>query len=339
MWRTYWLLAIVLALTNEIPNLTNAAIVHGIGSEIASLLLTFGVYVFAVRRACAGRIRGVLGTALLAGVDVSSLAALLTGAMVFIRSSLRLKPHSVLTGISHSGFLLLVTLLIGIFCSLVIGTVIAIARSGRSKKTAGAETAPLHSIFAGRHRASYIPFAACLVWMAFAGISFNSKKFLTSAQKTHNDGIEAMLNAGPKIGAQAPASVNMTLDGHPWRLADQRGKVVVLDFWATWCRPCIKSMPMLERIQKEYGGRGDFSMVSISIDDDRSALEEFLKTHEIHSLILYENDAGVENSMARQFEVTGVPSLWIIDKSGHIAAKHIFEEEELRFKIAKLLTE
>ena len=333
MWRTFWLAAIVVALVTTVPNLSDAAIIHGIGPSILVLLVNLGAYFLAVRRACFERTRGIIGAALLAGVDVGSLAGLLTCVLYLI---MRYKQTGLQSVLTQSIALILGTLFLGVLCSLVMGMIITIIRSGGSKKIAESEIPLPQSIFVHRHLATYIPFAACLIWTAVAGIILGS---LPRNPKAQNVDINAILNAGPKVGALAPPIVSTTIAGRPWRLADQRGKVVVLDFWATWCKPCINSMPMLERIQKEYGGRSDFAMASVSIDQDRSALETFLKTHEVHSLILFENDAGPKNSVARQFEVTAVPSLWIVNKSGYIAAKHVFEEAALKSKIAESLAE
>ena len=93
---------------------------------------------------------------------------------------------------------------------------------------------------------------------------------------------------------------------------------------------------MLQRVQEKYGTRNDFVLVGVSVDSDRAALKKFLSAQTLNWPILFEDEKGLENSMARQFRIKVVPSLWVIDHTGHIAARYM-REQELESKISELL--
>ncbi|HEV2617248.1 MAG TPA: TlpA disulfide reductase family protein, partial [Candidatus Acidoferrales bacterium] len=71
--------------------------------------------------------------------------------------------------------------------------------------------------------------------------------------------------------------------GKPMRLSDLRGKVVVLNFWATWCPPCVEEMPSLVQMQKKFQGK-DVTVLAVSVDDDPDAYHKFLKDHAVDLL-------------------------------------------------------
>src|SRR5258706_2551734 len=84
----------------------------------------------------------------------------------------------------------------------------------------------------------------------------------------------------PVIGQPMP-NFDLEADGgRPIRLADLRGKVVVVNFWATWCPPCIEEMPSLDRFARTYASRG-VEVVAISVDEDAKAYRDFLQTRSL----------------------------------------------------------
>jgi thiol-disulfide isomerase/thioredoxin len=337
MKRTSWWSAIAVALALAIPDIIHSTLLEGSVAFILVLLFCLAAYYLAARSACAGRTRGLFLAALVAGVDVSAISALLACALrsasIFYSHSRTLNPL-----LFHIPILISMIFIIGIFFSCIAGIAILAIRAAGSKQIVDdAGTPPPPPLLAGRRLSSFIPHAACVLGLAFAivGVCFPNLFY-----KPRTFSFE---DTGPKIGSLAPDAATKTLDGRPWRLSEQRGKVVVIDFWATWCRPCIESFPMLQRVQKEYADRKDIAFVSVSVDTDRSALEKFLKTHETHWQVLFENESGLESgfsgSFEQQFGVNGIPSLWVIDKSGCIVGKDIYEEGELSSKIAESLAE
>lgn len=117
-------------------------------------------------------------------------------------------------------------------------------------------------------------------------------------------------------GQPAPDFSTTTMEGEPWALSDQSGKVVVLDFWASWCGPCIQAMPDLVELQEALGNRDDFELIGVSLDDARADLEGALEEHGITWTQLYEDGKGWEHSAAQLYEVRGIPFVLVIDRNG-----------------------
>ncbi len=114
-----------------------------------------------------------------------------------------------------------------------------------------------------------------------------------------------------------------TVDGQPFDWKQYRGKVVLVDFWATWCGPCVREMPNLLKAYEKYHERG-FEVVGISLDQDREALEEFLKEHNIPWVTLFDEEAGGLHPMARKYGIRAIPAPILVDRQGkviHTAAR------------------
>lgn len=116
-----------------------------------------------------------------------------------------------------------------------------------------------------------------------------------------------------EVGAPAPAYRTVSLDGDSVSLAAQRGKVVLLNVWATWCHPCRAEIPELRAIHDKYQARG-LELVGVSVDADGSdeAIREFMKEFRMAYPIWRDPDERVST----QFLVIGVPATFLIDKQG-----------------------
>ncbi len=125
---------------------------------------------------------------------------------------------------------------------------------------------------------------------------------------------------GRFLDQPAPTFVATTLGGDPWRLADHRGKVVVLDFWASWCKPCIQQIPELREIDRRFRRRSDFAMVGISLDRQRRDLEECIARHRVEWPQLFEEGRAWNNSVAELYGVRAIPHVVVIDRQGIVRA-------------------
>jgi thiol-disulfide isomerase/thioredoxin len=121
-------------------------------------------------------------------------------------------------------------------------------------------------------------------------------------------------------------------------LGELKGKVVMLDFWATWCPPCQAEMPSLLKLAKEYEGQG-LVFVAASRDDMPDApmyVQEFVQSRmpELGQYVVYAPD-----EMAAAFQVTALPTLYFLDKEGHVidAQRGMLEEDALRRRVERAL--
>lgn len=129
-----------------------------------------------------------------------------------------------------------------------------------------------------------------------------------------------------------------TLAGKPFRLDDQRGKAVLVVFWATWCGPCRAEIPVIKEAYEAYHKRG-LEVVSISLDKEREDLEAFVKENKIPWTVLFDTDPqrhGFEHPMAVRYGVMAIPAMVLLDREGKGAALDP-RGPELREELAKLL--
>jgi thiol-disulfide isomerase/thioredoxin len=131
------------------------------------------------------------------------------------------------------------------------------------------------------------------------------------------------------LNKPAPAFETTTVDGLPWRLGDAAGKVVLIDFWATWCPDCVVTIPAMKKIHEQYGGRDDFLMVGVSLDGDADPLRKMTGKKGMTWLQLFEEGKKWENSVADRYEIHWIPSVWVIDKDGITRGMNLHDEAEI----------
>ena len=124
------------------------------------------------------------------------------------------------------------------------------------------------------------------------------------------------------VGSTAPPMEAMTLDGtkRTKTLADYKGKVVLLNVWATWCEPCKVEMPSIEKLHREFGPQG-LAVVAVSVDDagTEDHIREFVKELGLTFEILHDPSAVT----SRNYQITGYPETFVIARDGTIRKKII----------------
>jgi thiol-disulfide isomerase/thioredoxin len=113
------------------------------------------------------------------------------------------------------------------------------------------------------------------------------------------------------------------------KLAQLKGQVVYLDFWASWCGPCRKSFPWMNAIHTKYKDQG-FTIVSINVDKEQSLADKFLRENPINFTVIYDPKGDV----AKQFKLRGMPSSYLIDRTGKVVSAHVgfFDKKQASYE-------
>ena len=123
--------------------------------------------------------------------------------------------------------------------------------------------------------------------------------------------------AAVDVGAPAPELGINDLRGQPLRLASLRGKVVLLDFWATWCGPCRRELPVLQRLHQLYAAQG-LAVVAVSVDDDLSDVQGFLARSPLGFRVAHDPRQVVLG----RYGGRSMPSSYLIDRHGLVRRFH-----------------
>jgi thiol-disulfide isomerase/thioredoxin len=161
--------------------------------------------------------------------------------------------------------------------------------------------------------------------------------------------VEAAWDEQPKLGYNltavpkpvlAPEFTLEDMDEEKHSLKDLRGKVVLLNFWATWCPPCRREMPSMERLYQKLSGE-DFTVVAVNQMEDGDHVFAYIGQLDVDPTftILFDKDSKVSNS----FSVKGLPTTYLIDKQGNIRYRAIggreFDHPEVEKQILQLMQE
>jgi thiol-disulfide isomerase/thioredoxin len=152
---------------------------------------------------------------------------------------------------------------------------------------------------------------------ALAGITGLAGSLVVAAALLALPGVLAPSHASNAAAGPAPAFTLAQRGGGQVSLADLRGKVVLVNFWATWCGPCRKEMPLLEQIHKKYAPLG-LVMVGINVEEDGRLFDTFLKDVPVSFPILLDPKNGV----SKLYDVAAMPSTVIIDRKGNVRYLH-----------------
>jgi cytochrome c biogenesis protein CcmG/thiol:disulfide interchange protein DsbE len=146
----------------------------------------------------------------------------------------------------------------------------------------------------------------------------------------------AALVPAPRADETAPDVTMYALDGKPFTLDSLRGKVVVLDFWASWCAPCRKSFPFLDGLQARHANEG-LRVVGLTLEEDEDAVTAFLESVPVAFTIVRDPSERAGEA----FGVVAMPTTFLIDRDGRVAARFeggdVSVHEKIESAVAKLL--
>jgi len=170
--------------------------------------------------------------------------------------------------------------------------------------------------------------AAALLYFEGGKLLANSSDKQIRAFASKLDGIARRLS----IVGKSLDITGKTVDGADLDWKTYRGKVVLVDFWATWCGPCVGELPNVKKNYARYHKKG-FDVVGISLDEDKMALTEFLESEHIPWQTLFDGQ-GWETPLANKYGVTGIPCVMLVDKAGKVVSANARGE-----KLGKLLAD
>ncbi len=152
-----------------------------------------------------------------------------------------------------------------------------------------------------------------------------------TSQGGGNQGTES-----PLVGKPAPDFTLNLLDGKKFHLTDAKGKVVILDFWATWCGPCLQAMPQVERVAHEFEDQG-VQLVAVNLQEEPKAISSMLERHKLKVTVALDSNGAI----AEKYAATAIPQTVIINREGTVSylfvggGPHL--EEQLRNSLRSVL--
>ena len=120
--------------------------------------------------------------------------------------------------------------------------------------------------------------------------------------------------AGPQTKERAPRFNAKTLDGEKFTNENIKGKVVLMEFWTTWCAYCLDEIPFVEKINREYGDKG-LIVLTINVGESKKTVKKFLEQHPRKTRLIMTEDTN----LAAMYEATAYPIYVVIDRGGNIS--------------------
>lgn len=120
-------------------------------------------------------------------------------------------------------------------------------------------------------------------------------------------------------GDRAPWFAAELADGGTFEMADLQGKVILINFWATWCGPCVGEMPAFESLYKDYADNPDVAIVAVDVEEKKKTVDFFAETNGYTFPIAYDEDGKI----GMQYPTSGIPYTVIVGKDGYIRTIHL----------------
>ena len=136
-----------------------------------------------------------------------------------------------------------------------------------------------------------------------------------------------------EVGQAAPPFNLKDLSGREVSLDQYKGKIVILDFWATWCGPCRMTMPMLDKIQEEYSGK--LSVLAINLQEPKNMVREYVLKQNLSSRVLLDEDY----SIGTRYGTSAIPTQFLVDQNGIVRQiwTGYYPAAQIKAEINKLL--
>lgn len=147
-------------------------------------------------------------------------------------------------------------------------------------------------------------------------------------------GEAAKIRSSLVAGAKFPDFEEKDLDGKPLSIAAYKGKVVLIDFWATWCGPCVRELPNVLKAYEKYHPQG-FEIIGISLDQDETKLKDFIKEKNM-PWQQYFDGKGWNSKLGSKYGIQSIPATWLLDGEGKIIDSNL-RGEALEAALAKAL--
>ena len=156
--------------------------------------------------------------------------------------------------------------------------------------------------------------------------------FSPAACKKKEGGVEVIPLS---TGDAAPDFISKDVNGNTVRLSDYKGKVVLVDFWATWCPPCRELTPVLNKIYEKYNDKG-FVVLALTPEENTNIIKSYIKENNVIYPVLI-----TDMETTRQYGVISIPASFLISRDGRVAEKHLGATwnimQELSSEIERLL--
>ena len=146
-----------------------------------------------------------------------------------------------------------------------------------------------------------------------------------------------LLSLNLRVGVEFPDFQANDINGKPLSLDQFKNKVVLIDFWATWCPPCVDEMPNIVKTYQMYHDKG-FEIIGISLDENKNRFLRFIENNNMTWRQYFDGKRG-QNSMAQKYSIDSIPSTFLLDANGKIIAKNLRGsslEEAIKEAVAKL---